>query len=506
MDPLFVLLIGVAIVFVGILVLKLHAFFTLTLAAMAVAAFSSPELIKNFYIEEGNAAVAKATADMIGKGMSPEEAAEIAWVEHGVTDNQAEGLAKRSFGSRVALAFGVTCGKIGLVICMASIIGTCLLDSGAALRIVRAILKAMGEKRAPAAMGASGFFLGIPVFFDTVFYLLVPLAKGLAASTKRNYGLYVLAIIAGGSIAHSQIPPTPGPLFVAEQLNIEIGLMMISGIIVGGIAAFSGMLYAKWINKRKPIPFRDLEDGGNSKLKNWDEIKDSDLPNLWLSMTPIVLPLILLSGNTILDGVAKSAGVELAPWLAKTASLLGDKNVALTLGACVGLFTLFRAKSGNESVKEAMQTALSSGGIVLMITCAGGAFGGMLQQSGIREVVSQFGGGDGFWFLPMAFVLTAMIRTVQGSATVAMITSVGILGPMAGDLSFHPIYLAMVIGFGSKPVPWMNDSGFWVISKMSGMTEGETLMNFSVMATIMAIVGLIASMVGAMVLPLNGLM
>ncbi|MDG2169707.1 MAG: SLC13 family permease [Opitutales bacterium] len=476
MDPLFVLLIGVAIVFIGILVFKLHAFFTLTLAAMAVAAFSSPELISAFWQGEGKS-VAEATS-----------------------------LANAPFGLRVATAFGVTCGKIGIVICMASIIGKTLLDSGAALRIVRAILKALGEKRAPAAMGASGFFLGIPVFFDTVFYLMVPLAKALAASTKRNYGLYILAIIAGGSIAHSQIPPTPGPLFVAEQLGIDIGMMMISGIIVGGIAAFSGMLYAKWINKKKPIPFRDLEEGGDTEMQSWDDVNDSDLPNLWLSMAPIVLPLILLSGKTILTGVAGAAGLELPGWFANLVGLLGDKNVALTLGACIGLFTLFKMKGGNDAVKEAMQAALASGGIVLMITCAGGAFGGMLQQSGIREVVASLGVGNGFWFLPMAFILTAMIRTVQGSATVAMITSVGILGPMAGELTFHPIYLAMVIGFGSKPVPWMNDSGFWVISKMSGMTEGETLMNFSVMATIMATVGLIFSIIGSIVLPLNGLM
>lgn len=475
MDPVFVLLIGMLIVFVGILYFKLHAFFTLTLAAMAVAAFSNPELIASFWM---------------GEGQSADEAAK---------------LAKSPFGLRVATAFGVTCGKIGIVICMASIIGKCLLDSGAALRIVRAILRALGEKRASTAMGASGFFLGIPVFFDTVFYLLIPLAKALAASTKRNYGLYVLAIIAGGSIAHSQIPPTPGPLFVAEQLNIDIGMMMISGIIVGGIAAMSGMVYANWINKRKPIPFRDLEEGGDEKMQSWDEVKDSDLPGLWLSMTPIILPLILLSGKTILTGAADAAGAELPTWLATTVGLLGDKNVALTIGACVGLYTLFKIRGGSRNaVKEAMHSALSSGGIVLMITCAGGAFGGMLQQSGIRSVVEQFDVAGGIWFLPMAFILTAMIRTVQGSATVAMITAVGILGPMASPetLGFHPIYLAMVIGFGSKPVPWMNDSGFWVISKMSGMTEGETLMNFSVMATIMATVGLVVCMIASQVFSL----
>jgi gluconate:H+ symporter, GntP family len=474
MDPIFVLLLGIVIVFAGILFFKLHPFFTLILAALAVAAFSSAEMMTGFWVSEGK---------------SLEEAAK---------------LASTGFGSRVATAFGVTCGKIGIVICMASIIGKCLLDSGAAMRIVLAILKVMGEKRAPAAMGASGFFLGIPVFFDTVFYLLVPLAKGLAASTKRNYGLYVLAIIAGGSIAHSQIPPTPGPLFVAEELGIDIGVMMLAGIVVGSIAAFSGMLYAKWINSRSPIPFRDFEEGSDSTLKNWDEIDHSTLPPLWLSVTPILLPLILLSGKAVMDALVTSSGAELPSWLNSAMELLGDKNVALTLAASIGLITLFLAKKKSRSaLVSAMEHALSSGGIILLITSAGGAFGAMLQQSGIGSVVEQLDIAGGFWFLPMAFFLTALIRTVQGSATVAMITSVGILAPMASPelLGFHPIYLAMVIGFGSKPIPWMNDSGFWVIGKMSGMTVQETLTNFSVMACIMATTGLIVSMIASAVLP-----
>lgn len=474
MDPLFVLLLGVVIVFAGILFFKLHPFFTLIIAAMAVAAFTSTDMIATYWMETGESAEA------------------------------AQKLATSPFGLRVAIAFGVTCGKIGIVICMASIIGKCLLDSGAAMRIVRTILNKLGEKNAPAAMGASGFFLGIPVFFDTVFYLLVPLAKALAASTKRNYGLYVLAIIAGGTIAHSQIPPTPGPLFVAEQLGIDIGVMMLSGIIVGGIAAGSGIVYALWINKHHPIPLRDDEVVIDRPTQKWEEIEDSDLPNFWLAVTPILLPLILLSGKTIVTGVADSAGLVLPAWLNGAIQLLGDKNVALTIAAAVALLALYMAKK-QEGIKSGMESALSSGGIVLIITCAGGAFGGMLQQSGIRGVVEQFDVVGGIWFLPMAFLLTAMIRTVQGSATVAMITSVGILAPMASPeiLGFHPLYLAMVIGFGSKPVPWMNDSGFWVIGKMSGMTVKETLANFSVMATLMAVVGLIVCMIASNVIPLN---
>ncbi|MBC9867036.1 MAG: GntP family permease [Opitutae bacterium] len=380
-----------------------------------------------------------------------------------------------------------------------------MLDSGAALRIVRSFLKTAGEKRAPAAMGASGFVLGIPVFFDTVFYLLIPLAKALGASTQKNYGLYVLAIIAGGTIAHSQVPPTPGPLFVAEQLNIDIGAMMLGGIIIGGLAASVGMVYAYAINRKKPIPLRPSGDPSEKALPEWDSIEDDQLPGLWLSLTPIVLPLILLSGKTVFTVATDAMGITSPNWLGHAIQLLGDKNVALTLAASVGLYTLFRKREGGRDVlKNAMQSALASGGIILLITCAGGAFGGMLQQSGIGPKVAGISDSVAIGFLPMAFLLTSLIRTVQGSATVAMITSVGILAPMATPeaLGFHPLYLAMVIGFGSKPFPWMNDSGFWIISKMSGMTEGETLLNFSCMATIMAVAGLIFTVIASALFPL----
>jgi GntP family gluconate:H+ symporter len=292
---------------------------------------------------------------------------------------------------------------------------------------------------------------------------------------------------------------------VAEMLNIDIGVMMMGGIVVGGIAATCGMVYAYWINKVRPIPFRDDEEGSDTAAQSWNDLKDEDLPSFWISVSPILLPLLLLSGKTVLTGMAGSVGLVLPTWLNATVEWLGDKNVALTIAASLGLFTLYRAKNNQgDTVKTAMQSALASGGIVLMITCAGGAFGGMLQQSGIRSVVEQFSDATSMGLLPMAFILTALIRTVQGSATVAMITSVGILAPLAlaGTLGFHPIYLAMVIGFGSKPFPWMNDSGFWVISKMSGMTEGETIINFSFMATIMATVGLIVCMIASTVWPM----
>ena len=162
-------------------------------------------------------------------------------------------------GERVGEGFGRTCGQIGLLIAMASIIGTALLESGGADRIVRSALRVLGPSRAPAAFLGSGFLLAIPVFFDTVFYMLVPLAKAARVRSGRQYLFYVLAIVAGGTMTHSLVPPTPGPLFVANAFGVSLALMTVGGCIVGGCAAAVGFTYARWADSRWPVPLREAE-------------------------------------------------------------------------------------------------------------------------------------------------------------------------------------------------------------------------------------------------------
>ncbi|MDC0251887.1 GntP family permease, partial [bacterium] len=152
--------------------------------------------------------------------------------------------------SRVASAFGATAGGIGIVIALAAVIGKCLMDSGAADRVVQAFVNGMGEKRSSIALSGSGFVLSIPVFFDTVFYLLVPLARSLYRSTKKNYLKYVLAISAGAAVTHTLVPPTPGPLLMAQQLGVDLGTMIGVGALVGIPAAIVGLLFAGWLDKR----------------------------------------------------------------------------------------------------------------------------------------------------------------------------------------------------------------------------------------------------------------
>lgn len=470
MGPMLLLLLGISIVVICILWLKINPILALLFAAILVSVLT-PEINLMQFAQSRGMSEAEATAFL-----------------------------DQTVGRKIADTFGSTASKIGILIAMASIIGTCLLRSGSADRIIRSALNLFGEKRAPAAFLTSGFTLGIPVFFDTVFYLLVPLNKALATRIGKNYLFYITTTVAGAAMAHSLVPPTPGPLFVAGELGIDLGVMILGGLVVGLFTIAGGYLYASWANKRWTIPLRDTGDMTMEELNTLSNRDDRDLPSLWLALTPIVLPLVLISTNTIARALVEPTD----HWLLSSFFFLGDSNIALTLSAVVALLVLLRAEPDKENLKKYVLESLQSAGIIILITCMGGAFGGSLQQTGIGVHLQGLATEHQIALLPMAFFITSLIRTAQGSATVAMITSVGIIGGMvnAAELGFHPVYLALMIGCGSKPFPWMNDSGFWVVCKMSGMTEKETLKTFSTVLSVMGIIGLVVIMVLAKLFPL----
>ncbi len=335
----------------------------------------------------------------------------------------AKSLGNATIGQRVASGFGSTCANIGILIAMASIIGKCLLDSGAADRIVRTALGWWGERGAPLAFLFSGFLLGIPVFFDTVFYLMIPLGKALQMQTRRNYLLYVLSIVAGATMAHSLVPPTPGPLLVAEQLGIDVGVMILAGGIVGFFAAGFGYVYATFANRIWELPLRESPDFSLKDLEAVAQRDISELPPFWLALTPILLPVVLIGGYTILSPLLP------AGFWKKTAATLGDKNIALVLSGIIAMLMLaWQKRTSWKALAEPMQAALASGGVIILITAAGGAFGSVLQQTGVSGLIGQLSTTEPSVVVLLAFAITTAIRTAQGSATVAMITAVGILG------------------------------------------------------------------------------
>lgn len=477
MDPLLILFIGMAIVVGGILVFRTHAFLALVIGALVVAALTSPAAIET-YAES-----------------------------RGLTAAETENLVDQTFGERVARGFGNTAAKIGILIAMAAVIGACLLESGAADRIVRSALGVFGERRAPHAFLSSGFLLAIPVFFDTVFYLLIPIAKVMGIRVRRDFLWYVMAIVAGGVMAHTLVPPTPGPLFVAAELGIDLGVMMIAGLALGLVTASCGFAYGWWANRRWPIPVRETPEVSTDEIEAMSARPEEELPSFAVSVLPIVLPVVLIAGGTVL-GATLGAIDAPAPWqvtLLKIFRGLGNSTVALTIAAVVALTTLARQRNGGrDRVKNTVQTALKSGGVIILITAAGGALGAVLQQTGIGPRIEGLATAYNIAVLPLAFLVTALVRTAQGSATVSMITAVGILSGFSDPavLGFHPVYLALAIGCGSKPIPWMNDSGFWVVGKMSGLTEAETLKTFSIELALMGFAGIAVVMVAAKLLPL----
>jgi GntP family gluconate:H+ symporter len=463
-DPFVILAIGISIVIGMIIFLRINAFLALITAAMVVSL------------------------------LAPESVDGVNRIK------------------RVAIAFGDSVSGIGIVIALAAIIGKCMMDSGAADRIVRTFLRALGEKNASVALMGSGFVLAVPVFFDTVFYLLIPLARSLYRSTQRNYLLYIMAIAAGGAITHTLVPPTPGPLAMADYLGVDLGKMIFVGVLVALPAAFVGILYAKFANHLMDIPMRDV-----AEHKDPDPLEEHELPSLIVSLLPIVLPVLMITSNTLVNSLvdAQIGPQKFLTSIGPYTSIIGDANFALLIATAISLIILFRQRSLTLlQLSASVEQALMSGGVIILITAGGGAFGKMLTVAqigpAIEAMFSSDSGGTGMTFLFLGFGIAALLKVAQGSSTVAMITTSAMLSAMLtttnlelNPLGFDPVYLATAIGAGSLIGSWMNDSGFWIFCKMSGLTEAEALKSWTPLLFVMGCTSMATTILLSIVWPMT---
>jgi gluconate:H+ symporter, GntP family len=445
MAPL--LIAGVAIVFVivAIAMARVHAFFALVLAGILVA--------------------------VLGVATGTLEVGYAASIEIVMTE------------------LGATAGRIAWIIVAAAVIGACLTESGAAERIVDAMLATFGQKRAGLALLTAGFILSIPVFFDTVFILLLPLARALARKTGGHYLYYLLAICAGGVIAHSNVPPTPGPLILAEMLQIDLALAIGAGCAVGVPVALFSLVLARWLGRRVVLENPPEAAGATDQ-------RTRPLPSLTLSLLPIVTPLALIAAAAI---VGTEAG---GPWLA----LAGNKNMALLIALVLAVALVLRAGGRHwRDLSGLMGEALQAAGVIVLITSAGGAFGAMIKLIGIGDAVEQLTEGAGVNAVLLAWVIAVVVRVAQGSATVAMMTAGAIMMSLGPETlrGTHPIYLYLAIGYGSFCCSWMNDSGFWLVSRLGGLTEREALRSWTVLLSAVSVAGLIVTWVASRVIPLG---
>jgi len=471
-SPFTVLLIGIVFVVVTIVVLRLHAFLALIFAAILVGLLSPVPLDPESTMHQS----------VVALQMSARE-------------------------------FGRTAGNIGLIIVLAAIIGKCLMDSGAADSITRRFLRLLGKERSSMALLGSGYVLSIPVFFDTVFYLLVPLAKALRVRTGHNYVLYVLSICVGGGLTHSLVAPTPGPLIMADNLHLDLGTTILAGVAFSiPPAIIIGWYFSRWLSKRLNIPFRGTPEFSEKKMQKLISRSDDELPGLWASLLPIALPVLLISGATIsktINATALEAGTAgLNPTLFTVLQFLGDRNMALILSMVVAVWLLLRHTDLHfRDLTRSLEPAIASAGIIILITSAGGAFGAMIRHTGIGEAISEQIGpaASGTTLLLLAFVISSVMKIAQGSTTVAVITASAVMfGVIDGvALPYHPVYIFLAIGFGGMVFSWMNDSGFWIIGRMSGFTEKETLQTWSVTFASLGLMGIIEVLILAQVFPMT---
>jgi len=470
-SPFVVLMIGIVFVVVTIVGLRVHAFLALIFAAILVGLLSGVELDP-------------------GSGLHPSV----------------------QVLRQTAAEFGRTAGNIGIIIVLASIIGKCLMDSGAADAITRRFLRLLGRERASAALLGSGYLLSIPVFFDTVFYLLVPLAKALRVRTGRHYAVYVMSICVGAGLTHSLVAPTPGPLIMADNLHLDLGVTILAGMAASVLpAVVVGWFFCRWWGARLDIPFRETPDLPQAELREIAHKPDAELPGFTVSLLPILLPVVLISGATVTSTLDQSSlaagGPGLDASLLAWTQFLGDRNVALIIAMFVAAGLLVRQRStGLAALARSLEPAIASAGVIILITAAGGAFGTMIRLIGIGEAIrAQVGdGATGVLLLLLGFGISSLMKIAQGSTTVAVITASAIMyGVIEGmSLPYHPVYLFLAIGFGGMVFSWMNDSGFWIIGRMSGFNERESLQTWSLSFALSGLVGLLQVLLFAQVLPL----
>ena len=495
--PFAVLGLSVMAVIVMISFLRIHAFLALIMAA----------LLAGLMAEQLPGARPRVTSGSIAPASSESTLLKSHWV-------RAVELTTEEFGA--------TAGKIGIVIGLASIISMCLMESGAADKVVRRFLAVFGEKRAGLALLVSTYILSIPIFFDTMFMLMVPLAVALRLRTGKDYLLYIMAVCCGGVITHSLAIPHPGPLAMAESLKLDIGFATMAGIVGGIIPAAAGWYVCRWINRHVEVPLRQTPGSDLEDLKRIVERPESELPGLTVSMLPVILPILLISAASLIDMVPRSQGRWAAALLRATGAegfdhiqsamdFIGNKNIALLLGAIIAMILLARHRRFSfAKIGEMIGPPLETAGVIILITSAGGAFGLMLKNAGVGDAIQAVAAGRNINLIILSWMVAFVIRVAQGSATVAMLTTAAMIFPLVdpanpthAPLDYHMIYIFLAIGFGAFACSWMNDSGFWVVSKLGGLTERETLRSWTLMLTCVSIIGLITTLILSIILPLR---
>ncbi|NVM01721.1 MAG: GntP family permease [Candidatus Helarchaeota archaeon] len=389
------------------------------------------------------------------------------------------GLTPSQTVSAISSGFGNTLASIGIVIGLGVMLGKLLEVSGAAEKMAEIFIKSVGSGKENWALALTGAVVSISVFCDSGFVILISLAKSISKKSKFVFATLSISLASGLVVTHHNVPPTPGPLAVAGIFEVDIGLMILLGLIISIPIIISMVLYSTFSGEKINIPINNSSNQENG---------EKSIPPASISFLPIIIPIILILSKTVLDAL-KVSGI-----IMEIFEFAGSPVIAILLGLLIAIFGLARNFSLSETSKF-IEKSLSSAGVIILITGAGGSLGNILRASGVGTYIADIAVSLSIPAVILPFLVSTVVRLAQGSGTVAMITSASIISPMMSYLHINPITAALACCVGSMFFSYFNDSYFWVVTRFTGLNVKEGIRVWSITTTIGWAVGLISLLI-----------
>lgn len=414
----------------------------------------------------------------------------------GLSVTELFGTVQRSTAvSVIESGMGGILGHVAIIIGLGTMLGAILEVSGGAEVLASRLLNLFGERRAPLAMGLTGLIFGIPVFFDVGIFVLAPIVYAAAKRSGKSILLYCLPLLAGLSMTHAFLPPHPGPVAAAGLLHVQLGWVILMGIVCGIPAVLAAWVYSAWIGRRifVAVPQDMVEAAAEARLAVIEEQRaqgveprEEPVPLgtvLGIIGTPLVLILAATFSSIVLDPSTLRSVIE----------FFGSPFVALTIALLLAYYLLgIRRGWSRKSLETVSTSSLKPVGNILLVVGAGGVFGAVLKASGVAQALSDTFNDVGLPVIVLSYLISVVLRVAQGSATVAIVTTAGIVAPLlaAGDHSQAFVALViMAISAGSIFASHVNDGGFWMVSKYFGISERDTLKTWTVLESVLSVAG-----------------
>ena len=379
---------------------------------------------------------------------------------------------------------GSTLGSLVIIIGFGAMLGKLVADSGAAQRITATIMNVFGLKYLPWGLALAGFIIGLPLFYNAGFVIVVPLIFSIVASTRLPMLYVAIPMLSALSVAHGYLPPHPSPTAIAMQFKADIGLTLFYGILVAIPAIIiAGPLFARTLKGYNPKP-----DPALFEIKSFTE---SEMPSLGISLAVALLPLILLTAMPPLKGFFVDG-----TFMHQVFAFLGDPSIAMLVSVLVAVYFLgIRRGRSTKSVMKSLEEAFKGVSVILLVVAGAGGFKQILTDGGVSLYIGQLLAGVQISPLVLGWAIAGLIRICVGSATVAGLTTVGIVAPLVANQAIKPELMVLACGSGSLMFSHLNDGGFWLFKEYFNLSIKETLQTWTVMETIVSVVGLVGVLI-----------